>query len=101
MSSRDLTDTSAREQESVLVLGKLILQPLGRRGGSDKDEKAPTIRVDLLPAAVPDFDALEPIFAEQRGDLRLVWDDNLRVLLDLVDQVPRHGGVKRIPAEMT
>ena len=84
----------------MAVCCELAGQPLGAGLCADENEQAPDHQCrTLLPTGIPQLHAFQLIFPKQRGDLRSRRHDNSGVPLDLVDQVTRHGGLKRVASD--
>src|SRR4029077_12679845 len=88
-----LRDVRAGEQESVLVLCELPVEPLGARRRTDEDEeRTNSERCGLLTLVVVQNHPLQLSLADETDHLRAMRNADMRMTLDLVDQVPRHRG---------
>ena len=91
---------AAGQQEAVVVLGHLAVEPLGAGVGADEDEEAADVEVAALSGArLFDHQPGQGSVAVDLADLGV--EQHLDVLdrLDLLDQVVRHRGAEVAAAE--
>src|SRR5437667_2880960 len=81
----------SRLNESVIVEDNTTVEPSGARSSTRHDEHVTNV-LSFRHAVVPSqVDALEVIFAFERGDFRPCVQSDSRILFNASDQVSRHG----------